>query len=123
MGNKNSIVLAAIALIAIFAFKYMQKQMVPYVSYSEAVSKGEYVQIIGKIDRVKGLTADKDGLRFTIVDRNSSISVMYKGESPKNIDIAEKIVAIGVYDKNTRMFIADTILTKCPSKYEKRTVN
>lgn len=123
MGSKNSIVLAAIALIAIFAFKYMQKQMVPYVSYAEAMSKAEYVQIIGKIDRVKGITAGKDGLRFTLVDKNSSIDVKYDGESPKNIDSAERIVAIGIYDKNARMFIADSILTKCPSKYQNRAVN
>ena len=115
MANKNSIILAAIALIAIFAFKYMQKQMVPYVSYAEAMSKGEYVQIIGKIDREKGVTAGKDGLRFILVDKNSSINVRYDGESPKNIDTAERIVAIGIYDNNARVFIADSILTKCPS--------
>jgi len=101
----------------------MQKQMVPYVSYAEAVSKGEYVQIIGKIDRDKGIAAGKDGLLFTLVDKSSSIAVKYNGESPKNIDSAEKIVAIGIYDRNTRMFIADSILTKCPSKYEKRTID
>ncbi len=122
MGNKNSLVLVAVVLVAMFAFKYMQKQMIPYISFAEAMSKGEYVQIIGMIDRAKGITVEKNGLRFTIVDSKGTIQIVYDGVKPQYIEDAEKVVVIGKFDRISKVFRADTILTKCPSKYEQRKI-
>jgi cytochrome c-type biogenesis protein CcmE len=120
MGNKNTLALAVIALGAIVAFKYMQKQMVPYVPFAEAMAKGEYVQIIGSIDRTRGVTVSKNGISFMLTDAKGAIEISYEGDKPLNFDEAEKVVALGTYDKATRQFRADKILTKCPSKYEKK---
>ena len=120
MNNKNTIALAIIAVGAIITLKYMQASIVPYVPFAQAKAKGEYVQIIGSIDREKGIIPESDGIRFVLTDKNGSIDVRYQGEKPLNLEDAEKVVAIGAFDKSTESFKADKILTKCPSKYEKK---
>ena len=120
MGNKNTLALAVIAIGAIVAFKYMQKQMIPYVPFAEAMAKGEYVQIIGSVDRSRGVIVGKNGITFMLTDAKGAIEVSYEGERPLNFDEAEKVVALGTYDRVTRQFRADKLLTKCPSKYEKK---
>ncbi|HEY1405188.1 MAG TPA: cytochrome c maturation protein CcmE, partial [Spirochaetota bacterium] len=121
MESKNTVILVVVALAAMFAFKYMSRQMVPYVAFADAMKKGEYVQVIGSIDRAKGISTEKNGIRFTLVDpKGGTLSVIYEGEKPLNIEEAEKVVAIGNYDKESRHFKADKVLTKCPSKYENK---
>ena len=44
------------------------------------------------------------------------IQVEYQGARPNNFDIAESIVVKGLFED--KQFIANEILTKCPSKYE-----
>ena len=60
--------------------------------------------------------------RFTLVDTTakSEIRVEYAAEAPLQLESAEKIVAMGKYDKASSTFKADQILTKCPSKNEKK---
>ena len=122
MDNRNAILLSVIALGAIAAFKFMMGQMVPYVPFKQAVKSGEYVQIIGSLDRGKGVTRSNSSIHFTIVDDTAkdSIAIDYSAEEPVQIEQAEKIVVIGSYDKEKGAFNAEKILTKCPSKYENK---
>ena len=52
---------------------------------------------------------------YLVVDE---MVVHYPKSKAANFENAEKIVAIGKYDKNERAFIANELLVKCPSKYE-----
>jgi cytochrome c-type biogenesis protein CcmE len=119
MNNRSSILLFVIALGAIIAVKYMVNSVVPYVPFSQAREKAEYVQIIGSPDK-KGVTLEGKGLVFTLNDKTGSIAVYYEGDKPLNFEHAEKVVAMGTYDRKSSRFIADKLLTKCPSKYEKK---
>ena len=122
MDNRNAILLAVIALGAIAAFKFMVGQMVPYVPFKQAVKSSEYVQIIGRLDKTKGIERSSSSIRFNLVDDTAkdSITVDYSAEQPVQLEQAEKIVAIGSYDTEKGVFNAEKILTKCPSKYEKK---
>jgi cytochrome c-type biogenesis protein CcmE len=118
MNNKNAAVLIVIAIGTIFAVKMMTKSVVPYVPFNDAIQKSEYVQLMGSVDRKKGIVTDKSGIRFTLTDGTQSMDIMYEAEKPFNMETAEKIVVIGQYDSKALAFRADRILTKCPSKYE-----
>ena len=122
MNNKNAFLLAVIALGAIAAFKFMAGQMVPYVPFSKAAETADYVQIIGSLDRAKGVEHTAGAIRFTLSDSTakSTIRIEYAAEAPLQLEQADRIVAMGTYDKAASVFRADKILTKCPSKYEKK---
>ena len=122
MNNKNALLLVVIALGAIAAFKFMAGQMVPYVPFAKAAQSSDYVQIMGSLDRARGIEHAAGAIRFTLVDTTatSQIRVEYAAEAPLQLESAEKIVAMGKYDKASSLFKADQILTKCPSKYEKK---
>jgi cytochrome c-type biogenesis protein CcmE len=120
MNNRSSLLLFVIALGAIIAVKYMVNSVVPYVPFSQAREKAEYVQIIGAPDAKKGFALEGKGLTFTLNDKTGSIVVYYEGEKPLNFESAEKVVAMGTFDKKSSRFVADKLLTKCPSKYEKK---
>ena len=122
MNNKNAFLLAIIALGAIAAFKFMAGQMVPYVPFAKAAESADYVQIIGSLDRAKGIEHAAKAIRFTLLDTTAkaSIRVEYAAEAPLQLEQADRIVAMGKYDKAASVFKADQILTKCPSKYEKK---
>jgi cytochrome c-type biogenesis protein CcmE len=117
-NNKNALILIVIALGAMLALKQMQKSIVPYVPFSDAIKKGEYVQLMGSVDQKKGIVRNNDGIAFTLIDGKNSLDVIYGAEKPLNMETAEKIVVIGQYDSKALIFRADKILTKCPSKYE-----
>jgi cytochrome c-type biogenesis protein CcmE len=56
-------------------------------------------------------------LQFTIKDENGDeLPIRYSGVKPNAIEQAETIGAIGSVKGD--VFVAETILTKCPSKYE-----
>jgi cytochrome c-type biogenesis protein CcmE len=44
--------------------------------------------------------------------------VRYHGLKPANFEEAISIVAIGRYDGSEKVFVADKLLVKCPSKYQ-----
>ena len=122
MNNKNSLVLALIAIGAIAAFKFMAGQMVPYVPFKQAIASGEYVQLLGRLDKAKGVEHVSGEIRFVLLDDTAKdvMPVSYAAEEPLQLEQAEKIVVIGTFDKKASVFRADKILTKCPSKYEKK---
>jgi cytochrome c-type biogenesis protein CcmE len=123
MNNRSSLLLFVIALGAIIAVKYMVNSVVPYVPFDQAREKSEYVQIIGSPDAKKGFSPQDKGITFTLNDKTGSIVVYYEGEKPLNLENAEKVVAMGSFDKKNSRFVADKLLTKCPSKYENRKID
>lgn len=121
MKKNNILLLVVIILILLFfAFYSIKDMFTPYVSFNKAKSVGEYVQIIGKLKKDEKLVYKNNGLYFTIKDNNNQeMNIFYKGVVPLNFNHADQVVAIGIYDKNDKVFKADKILVKCPSKYQR----
>ncbi|MCK5743988.1 MAG: cytochrome c maturation protein CcmE [Caldisericia bacterium] len=84
----------------------------PYTQDFYVAKSGERVQVWGKIDKDSIV-----GNEFDLVDSSGSkLEVFLKGQMPANIDHANSCVVTGVWENG--LFKAESILLKCPSKYE-----
>ena len=120
MKAKRIILIALVLLFAGAAFYSMRGMMTPYVPFKEAMSSGEYVQVIGARDRALPVEHAEGSFAFTMRDRDGTVMrVMHRGAKPQNFEHAEQVVALGSFDKSKKLFEAERILVKCPSKYEK----
>lgn len=120
MNNRNALLLAVIALGTIITVKYMVKSVVPYIPFSEAKVKTEYVQIMGTLDKKAGIQKKDKEILFILNDASGSINVSYAEQQMPDITGADKIAVMGTFETSRNLFIADKILTKCPSKYTKK---
>jgi cytochrome c-type biogenesis protein CcmE len=57
-------------------------------------------------------------LTFEISDETGTLPISYHGPQPDMLVDAVEAVVIGKYDPTARVFNADELLMKCPSKYE-----
>ena len=112
-----------IALVIIFGFVIygavsLKTSLTPYVSFAEAKSSPQTVQVMGKLEKSATRYDTTAGLLyFTLKDKHGDLlEVSYKGVRPGNFDQATQIVAIGDYRE--KVFQADQLLVKCPSKYQ-----
>ena len=60
--------------------------------------------------------SDTFTMRFTLIEGDESLAVVYHGVVPDSLQEGREAVVGGIYDTDG-FFLADTILTKCPSKY------
>jgi cytochrome c-type biogenesis protein CcmE len=93
----------------------------PYVSFEYAEKHpGKYVQIIGKRAADAEIIHTESGFTFTMIDEaGSRLTAFHNGVKPQNFEHTEQIVALGKYSADKKIFEADKVLVKCPSKYEK----
>jgi len=93
----------------------------PYVTFQYAEQhSGKYVQIIGKRAKDSGVIHNTNGFTFTLADESgSNITVFHNGVKPQNFEHTEQVVVLGKYSSEKKLFEADKVLVKCPSKYEK----
>ena len=78
----------------------------------------EEIRVTGQV--VDGsLNWEEDNLtvRFTITDEGETLPVVYDGVAPDNLLEGREVVVNGTYERSG-IFLANSILTKCPSKYE-----
>lgn len=121
---KKSYIAGAVVIVAalIFAMLSFKSTLTSYVSITEAMASEHNVQVAGIL--APGTTtydADKNLLIFTLKDEEGEEMVVhYEKSKPANFENADKIVAVGKYDKMQRAFLANELLVKCPSKYEGR---
>ncbi len=121
---KRSYLLGAAVIVAalVFAMLSFKSTLTSYVSIAEAMAGEHNVQVAGLL--APGTTTydvDKNLLIFTLKDEEDKKMVVHYAKSkPANFENADKIVAVGKYDKNQRAFLANELLVKCPSKYEGR---
>jgi len=84
--------------------------------------------------RVGGLVVDGSidynqrdlSLRFSIKDENNPqevIDALYNGAKPDAFEPEIEALLEGTYDRDKNLFLADTLLVKCPSKYESEQEN
>jgi cytochrome c-type biogenesis protein CcmE len=94
------------------------KALTPYVSFREAKAASGSVQVSGEVLKTQVAYDARSGtLKFPLKDHTGEVMhVVFEGGKPNNIDQAESVVAIGRCENGT--FLAESLLTKCPSKYE-----
>lgn len=122
MNNKKIVVFVIFIGLVVASILLLGKDMFsPYVSFEYAKAHPEkYVQVIGKRGKDVPANTEGKGYTFTMVDEKSEQMKAWTAESkPVNFEHAEELVVIGRFSGEKNIFMADKVLTKCPSKYKK----
>ncbi|HJX13849.1 MAG TPA: cytochrome c maturation protein CcmE [Dehalococcoidales bacterium] len=114
-------------IIVILALSYLaytgfESSAAYYFTVSEAAARGnsvygENLRLNGKV-AADSIESDINSLtlKFSVIEGGASIPVVYQGVVPDNFQDDSEVVIEGYLDQSG-VFQADTILTKCPSKY------
>lgn len=115
----GGMVIIAALIIAMFSFR---SSLTHYVTIDEAKALDRPVQVAGLLvkDSTKYDTISNSLIFKLREPTGDEMVVRYQKSKPANFENADKIVAIGRYDKSQDVFIANELLVKCPSKYEGR---
>ena len=106
---------AIIAGALAFGARAFVTNLTPYITFAQARQTQGTVQVMGKLDK-KSIAVNKT-LDFTLVnDRGDRMPVTFAALRPANFAEAVQITAIGKYDG--KVFQAENLLVKCPSKYQ-----
>ncbi len=125
MVKKNiSLIIGVIVIVACLAVAAytLSGSVTVYKTVSEISLGGS--DVIGKPYNINGTVVngsidwDKDDmvLTFKLTDEKEIINVKYPKPAPNNFEDGRTVVVYGVYTKD-RVFEANQILVKCPSKY------
>jgi len=110
--------LAAIGGFIAFGAGAFKSNLTPYVSFQQAKSSSDAVQVAGKL--VPGSDRfDEANARLVFAledDHGETLRVAYKGMKPGNFNEATQVVAIGRFSHGE--LEAEKLLVKCPSKYQ-----
>ncbi len=110
--------------IGYLAFTGLKENSVYFLNVSEALSE---VKAENTAARLFGTVAENDlareqaNLSFRLLDKDDqgkSIMVSYRGTVPDTFKPGAEVIVEGVLSSQGR-FTAKTLMTKCPSKYEK----
>ena len=118
------LILGAIAYVTLTSF---QSNAIYYLNLKELNAQrgsliGKPVRINAPLDKSSIQFDDKTLiLKFNLVEDNLVLPVVYQGVVPDTMDKGESVVAEGKLGADG-IFKADTILVKCPSKYESEPV-
>lgn len=118
--------LVIVAAIAYVTFSSFQSNAVYYYTLQEFTAQsakigGQTVRVNGPLDK-SSIQLDQKNmvLNFNMKDGSIVLPVVYRGVVPDTMATGESVVAEGHLDSHG-VFQADTILVKCPSKYEPQT--
>ncbi len=114
-----------LAVLAYVTFSSFQSNAVYYYTLKEFGAQqgklvGQNVRINGPLD-LSSIQNDQKTLelKFNLKDGDTVLPVVYHGVAPDTLKTGESVVAEGHLDKSG-VFLADSILVKCPSKYEEQ---
>jgi len=115
--------IAIIVMAVMTGYAGLRSAVRPYTtSVTEAVSSERGVQLAGFLypQDLGGYNADGN-FTFSLQDgAGQVVKVVYAKPKPANFEQAISIVAIGHYDASKRIFVAEDMLVKCPSKYQEQ---
>ena len=132
MANKNSKSLYIVALalflggIGYLLFSGFSQNSVYFLNVSEALAMPSQelnsVRMFGTVAPQEIITAEDGlGVSFILEDKEDSqktMRVTYKGVVPDTFKVGAEVIVEGVLASNNE-FTARTLMTKCPSKYQK----
>ena len=122
MKNKKIIIFViALALLVIAILSLSDDLFSPYVTFQYSQQHpGKYVQVIGKREKTAEIKHDAAGFGFTLNDdQGNKLDVFHNGVKPTNFEHTEQVVILGKFASEKKLFEADKVLVKCPSKYQK----
>lgn len=122
MNNKKIFAFIIFVLLVVASILLLGKDMFsPYVSFAYAKAHPDkYVQVIGKRGNHVPANTEGKGYTFTMIGESEEQMAAWTAEAkPLNFEHAEELVVIGKFSREKNMFMADRVLTKCPSKYKK----
>lgn len=122
MRRRYIIALLAVAVFAVFTLGALRSTLTPYVSFAQAREMKSTVQVRGVLAGDKIIVGDSGkAIKFLLRDENGeTVPVVYSGAKPDGLEQAAGVVAVGKYRDG--QFVAEKLLVKCPSKYQ-RSVN
>ena len=106
----------------------ISKDSVYFLNVSEALAKGlpnlDKTRLFGTV-KEKGLHKDDEaiGATFLLADKEhpeKTIRVVYEGAVPDTFRPGAEVIVEGSPHSTDAAFFAHTLMTKCPSKYEKQ---
>jgi cytochrome c-type biogenesis protein CcmE len=119
MSNKVKTIIGIVIIVAVIAaiVPTFLSNKIEYVSFNDAQHKTKTVEVKGIW--LKDKEAKFEGNKFSFYmkdDNNTEMKIVYDGAKPNNFEVAEAVVVKGKVKDG--VFVANDILTKCPSKYE-----
>jgi len=106
----------------------LKQNSVYFLNVSEALAQGTEsigrARLFGKV-KPEGLQQKNDqiGVTFLLADKDTpeeAIMVRYAGAVPDSFKPGVEVIVEGSMASAGSLFQAETLMTKCPSKYEKR---
>jgi cytochrome c-type biogenesis protein CcmE len=129
--NNKFVYLAAFVLLAgglgFLLFSGFSENSVYFLNVSEALAvepiKLESARLFGKVD-AEGLSEVKPGpgVKFRLLDKDDpakTLWVEYRGAVPDTFKPGVEVIVEGGLPRGGQTFNAKTLMTKCPSKYQK----
>lgn len=125
-GSSPARLVIALSVAAVLAIFLLYTSILgggtPAVSPRALAGKTGTVSLVGKV--VGPVTGDeyKGGLRFKLRDIKDSpkttVAVVYKGSVPDQFRIGRDVVVTGATEAGVFVASTDSMITKCPSKYQ-----
>lgn len=80
--------------------------------------RSKNVKVSGIVKK-NSVIKEMNKVQFTIYQNDKEVKVVYNGILPDAFSEENEVIAEGEYDINNNIIYAKTLLTKCPSRYEK----
>ncbi|MFC2135585.1 cytochrome c maturation protein CcmE [Bacteroidota bacterium] len=110
-----------VVFLGIMAYLFTQTSIQYENDFSKILTSKRSVKATGVWVKEKSYNIDKQKNLFTFFMKDSKgveLRVVYKGTIPNNFESSTSVVVTGKYQDG--FFLANDILTKCPSKYEEK---
>jgi cytochrome c-type biogenesis protein CcmE len=123
--NKISIIGLVMIAAAILIFMNASKDVSTYSNFKEALTSGDRVKVVGKLNKEKPTIYDPlnnpNEFKFYLLDdKGTEKEVVLAKAKPQDFERSEQIVVTGKMKGS--QFYADEILMKCPSKYKQEEI-
>ncbi len=126
-SSKKIYILAALFFIGGFLyllFSSISETSLYFLNVSEALATGKKnikrIRLFGKVGN--DIKMNGDYLEFSILDKkdpSKKITTIYHGNKPDTFGVGSEVIVEG--EMKNGIFFASQLMTKCPSKYKKRT--
>ena len=126
MDKKKKLILgsAVIGIVILYlAYTSFAGSVTYYKSIEDVLAEGDsaygqYIHVAGNVaNGTSTWVPETRTLTFTMADNNYTMDVKYVGDKPGTFQEDVDVEVAGIYTKD-KVFIADKLLFKCPSKYE-----
>ncbi|WP_319582127.1 cytochrome c maturation protein CcmE [uncultured Pseudodesulfovibrio sp.] len=134
MAKKSNKTVYAVALVLFLGglsyliFSGLTQDSVYFLNVTEALAQDRAeignARLFGKVSPARLTIADgKLGADFDLVDKlqhDKTLRVEYKGALPDTFKADVEVIVEGKFSSDGQVFVARTLVTKCPSKYEEK---